>query len=1271
MDMRTRMTAHAARIAVLATVMLLASGTMQTASASLPAPTLQTLDWAMVNADTARFHVRWINDDPQTATAPTSGSLVSQEFAAFVGDYLTIGMFDLPAMDPGETRDLYFDKAVSSLPPEPLESVPFGGAPTGWPCPQDSIWSGGVHVRWDSAGGQGSLIRHIGHLMVDPGAGASFIRMSNTSSAEADWEITGLTAGFEAALVADDRTTPAPSPLPAGWTGYIAVSSPAATPDGESCCFGLALSSNKVVDTLHVCATTCSWPGPHAPTLETIEWAVLGTDSTRFHVRWTNPDALVASASASGSLVSQYFGAFGYDYLTLGMFDVPALAPGDSLDFYYDVATSSLPVPPAAKSLPHGGPPAGWPCQPEAVWDGSVHVRWDSLGVETQAARHVGTLLVDPGHGASFIRLITHTTSTASWTLEGVSAGFEASLLEDDKVTPAPNPLPAAWTGYLAVSSPSGTPDGQACSLRVVSECAGAIQSSEVLATTCGWPGPHAPTLETIEWAVLDTDSTRFHVRWTNPDTRIVSQPASGALVSQYFGTFGYDYLTLGMFDVPTLAPGDSLDFYYDVATSSLPVPPAAKSLPHGGPPEGWPCRPESVWDGSVHVRWDSLGVETQAARHVGTLLVDPGEGASFIRLITHTTSTASWTIEGVSAGFAASLLEDDKLTPAPNPLPAAWTGYLAVSSPSGTPDGQGCSLRVVSECAGAIQSSEVLATTCSWPGPHTPTLETIEWAMASADTVRFHLHWANLDARVASEPISGTVASQYLGAFTYDYLSFGAFDLPELAPGEARDFYYEKALSDLAPEPPTFLPYGGPPAGWPCPEDTTWSGSVHVRWDSLGVEANRSLHVGRLMVDPGAGPSLIHVITSGSTEAAWAPFASGTAFEATLVGEDRATPAPNPLPAGWTGFVAISSPLATADGESLELGVALDGGGPADTIRVHATACGWPGPHAPKLEVVDWTMLDADTVNFHLRWSNPDARTATETASGSLVSQYLGAFAYDYLTIGTFEVPALEPLETRDFYFHEAVGRLPGPPATIQPLAGQTGASCVFDTTWSGSVHVRWDSLGNAAGATRHVGHLMVVPGIGASLIRVVSHCTSPATWSLGEVCDGFEAQLVGDDMNTAAPAELPAEWTGYVRINSPAGTLGGLTCHPKVAVTWGGAVDTIEIFATTCDQANAGVEDETAHADFGIRSIAPNPARGMARIRFGLPRATTVHLCIVDVTGKRVRTLIEGERAAGIQDVAWDGRGENGAPVAPGVYFLSLRAEGRASNKSVILLR
>lgn len=72
----------------------------------------------------------------------------------------------------------------------------------------------------------------------------------------------------------------------------------------------------------------------------------------------------------------------------------------------------------------------------------------------------------------------------------------------------------------------------------------------------------------------------------------------------------------------------------------------------------------------------------------------------------------------------------------------------------------------------------------------------------------------------------------------------------------------------------------------------------------------------------------------------------------------------------------------------------------------------------------------------------------------------------------------------------------------------------------------------------------------------------------------------------------------------------------------------------------------------------VEPNPFREEALLQFTLQQSTLVELEIVDVSGRRVRHLLEeGRRLPGVHELRWDGRDEDGRRVAAGVYFAMLR--------------
>jgi len=83
------------------------------------------------------------------------------------------------------------------------------------------------------------------------------------------------------------------------------------------------------------------------------------------------------------------------------------------------------------------------------------------------------------------------------------------------------------------------------------------------------------------------------------------------------------------------------------------------------------------------------------------------------------------------------------------------------------------------------------------------------------------------------------------------------------------------------------------------------------------------------------------------------------------------------------------------------------------------------------------------------------------------------------------------------------------------------------------------------------------------------------------------------------------------------------------------------------------------------------PNPFNPGTVIRFSLDRGALVKLSIFDAAGRHVRTLIDGELAPGEYSTAWDGTGDEGAPLASGVYFCRLKAGKTALTHKMVMLR
>lgn len=115
---------------------------------------------------------------------------------------------------------------------------------------------------------------------------------------------------------------------------------------------------------------------------------------------------------------------------------------------------------------------------------------------------------------------------------------------------------------------------------------------------------------------------------------------------------------------------------------------------------------------------------------------------------------------------------------------------------------------------------------------------------------------------------------------------------------------------------------------------------------------------------------------------------------------------------------------------------------------------------------------------------------------------------------------------------------------------------------------------------------------------------------------------------------------WHGLVVWNAPAGSYAGAA--PDLGAKEFGTVS---------------VGDRAATGRAALLPAAPDPSRGMVRLRFELAVAAPARLEILDAAGRRVRTLLDAALPAGQHDRAWDARNDRGEAAPPGIYFVRLR--------------
>ena len=112
-------------------------------------------------------------------------------------------------------------------------------------------------------------------------------------------------------------------------------------------------------------------------------------------------------------------------------------------------------------------------------------------------------------------------------------------------------------------------------------------------------------------------------------------------------------------------------------------------------------------------------------------------------------------------------------------------------------------------------------------------------------------------------------------------------------------------------------------------------------------------------------------------------------------------------------------------------------------------------------------------------------------------------------------------------------------------------------------------------------------------------------------------------------------------------------------VAATFGRSIWTADVGVLV--DADAGPP-----ADRFAVSVAPNPVRARATVRYALDRAGRVALDVIDVRGRVVARLAGGDRAAGAHTAEWDARG-----LAAGLYTVRLAGQGRAKSVRATVVR
>jgi hypothetical protein len=85
-----------------------------------------------------------------------------------------------------------------------------------------------------------------------------------------------------------------------------------------------------------------------------------------------------------------------------------------------------------------------------------------------------------------------------------------------------------------------------------------------------------------------------------------------------------------------------------------------------------------------------------------------------------------------------------------------------------------------------------------------------------------------------------------------------------------------------------------------------------------------------------------------------------------------------------------------------------------------------------------------------------------------------------------------------------------------------------------------------------------------------------------------------------------------------------------------------------------------------FSLGPMAPNPVRSVSRLSYLVPRSARVRLTLLDVQGRELEVLADGEREAGRYTLSLEAR-----TLRPGLHFLRMQAPGTDLKQRVVILQ
>ena len=227
------------------------------------------------------------------------------------------------------------------------------------------------------------------------------------------------------------------------------------------------------------------------------------------------------------------------------------------------------------------------------------------------------------------------------------------------------------------------------------------------------------------------------------------------------------------------------------------------------------------------------------------------------------------------------------------------------------------------------------------------------------------------------------------------------------------------------------------------------------------------------------------------------------------------------------------------------------------------------------------------------------------------------------------------------------AVNDAPAPPMLTTP---EDGASLLIEGNPDDPLLIAWTPVDDPDGdAVTYAWELSALAGFDEVLRREEAGASTQAEVDMGDVATLLTAQGIG--------------------LNET------VTLFHRVVASDGSAETPGPAFSVTLTRGSivGVVSEEETPAVLTLAQNYPNPFAATTHIVFELPfgEGGTVRLSVFDLQGRTVATLMQRPLPPGRHEVVWDGRADDGRPLASGLYLYRLEHGARRIVKTMTLIR